>query len=53
MNHAVIDGAGSEPWDQIADQIVERVITVFQKCHAGCIIVKQKGYFGDRKVSFL
>lgn len=35
------EGAGNEPWDQIADQIADGVIFVFQKCQAGHIIVKQ------------
>lgn len=47
--HALREGAGSEPWDQRADQIAARVITVFQKCQAGHIIVKQKGYLMTEK----
>ena len=53
MGHDMMEEAGSEPWDHIADQIADRVITMFQKCCTGHVTVKQKGYFGDRKVSVL
>lgn len=35
-----------------ADQIADRVISVFQKCQAGHIIVKQKGYLVTEKFQF-